>query len=266
VGNVKTILVVDVGNTSIVLGVWAGENLLAHWRLSTKRQWTADEFGILLKQLLSDRGLKASDIQAVVVSSVVPPLNTAVDQACRHYFGGPPLVVGPGVKTGMPIRYENPREVGADRIVNAIAAQERYGRPLILVDFGTATTFCAISARGEYLGGIITPGISISCEALFERAAKLPRVELVRPPAIIGRNTVQSIQSGIIYGYAGLVDALVRRMRTEMEGTPRVVATGGLAELIARETETVEVVDPLLTLLGLRLVYERNLTTQEGLK
>jgi type III pantothenate kinase len=252
------ILVLDVGNTNIVLGVYNGETLVAHWRLSTKCHWTIDEFGILLKQLLSDRGFSSADMQAVVVSSVVPPLNTTIDQACRNYFGFTPLLVGPGVKTGMPIKYENPREVGADRIVNAIAAQEQYGVPLILVDFGTAITFCAVSVRGEYLGGIITPGIDISCEALFDRAAKLPRVELVCPPQVIGRNTVQSMQSGIIYGYAGLVDAIVRRMQAEIEGRPRVVATGGQAELIARESETIETIDQFLTLWGLRLIYERN--------
>jgi len=252
------ILVLDVGNTNIALGVFDGEALAAHWRLSTKRHWTADEFGILLKQLLADQELRPADIRAMVVSSVVPPLNTTIERACRDYFGFPPLVVGPGIRTGMPIKYENPRDVGADRIANAIAAQELYGVPLILVDFGTAITFCAVSVRGEYLGGIIVPGIHISCEALFERAAKLPRVELVRPPQVIGRNTVHSMQSGIIYGYAGLVDSIVRRMRAEMEGRPRVVATGGEAELIARECETIETVDPFLTLWGLRLVYERN--------
>ncbi len=252
------LLVMDVGNTNIVLGVYDGDALKAHWRLSTQRHWTADEFGILLKQLLQDQGLGPADIQALVVSSVVPPLNPTIERAGRHYFGFPPLFVGPGIRTGMPIKYENPRDVGADRIVNAIAAQELYGVPLILVDFGTAITFCAVSVRGEYLGGVIVPGIEISCEALFARAARLPRVELVRPPQVIGRNTVHSIQSGIVYGYAGLVDSIVRRMRAEMEGNPRVVATGGGAEMIARECETIETVDQFLTLWGLRLIYARN--------
>ncbi|MGQ9558280.1 MAG: type III pantothenate kinase [Desulfurispora sp.] len=252
------ILVFDVGNTNIVLGVFRDQELLAHWRISTSTQRTADEYGMLLAALFQHHAVPMSDVQAVVISSVVPPLMRALEELAQRYFGVEPLVVGPGIKTGIAIKYENPREVGADRIVNAVAAYEKYGGPIIIVDFGTATTFCAINARGEYLGGAIAPGIAISTEALFARAAKLPRVELVRPAAVIGRNTVSSMQSGIIFGFAGQVDAIVGRMKKELGGQCRVIATGGLAELIARETSSIDVVDNLLTLQGLRLIYERN--------
>ncbi|MFZ5591613.1 MAG: type III pantothenate kinase [Bacillota bacterium] len=252
------ILVFDVGNTNIVLGVFRDQELLAHWRISTSIQRTADEYGMLLAALFQHHGISMQDVQAVVISSVVPPLMRALEELAQKYFGVEPLVVGPGIKTGIAIKYENPREVGADRIVNAVAAYEKYGGPIIIVDFGTATTFCAINARGEYLGGAIAPGIAISTEALFARAAKLPRVELVRPLSVIGRNTVSSMQSGIIFGFAGQVDAIVGRMKKELGGQCKVIATGGLAELIARETSSIDVVDNLLTLQGLRLIYERN--------
>ncbi|KJS15401.1 MAG: hypothetical protein VR69_13700 [Peptococcaceae bacterium BRH_c4b] len=253
------ILVFDIGNTNMVLGVYEGENLAAHWRITTYPQRTDDEYGMLLRALFDSSGISMQKVQALVISSVVPPLMLALENMSRKYFGVSPLVVGPGIKTGISIKYENPREVGADRIVNALAGYELYGGPLIIVDFGTATTFCAISARGEYLGGAIAPGIGISTDALFARAAKLPRVELVKPPTVIGKNTVNSMQSGIIYGFAGQVDAIVSRIKKELQADPQVIATGGLAELISRESETIQRVDPLLTLTGLRLIYERNI-------
>lgn len=252
------ILAIDVGNTNTVIGVFEGDKLLANYRISSDRGRTADESGMLLLHLLDYSSMPRAEITGTIVSSVVPPLISVFEAMCRKYFGHEPLVVGPGVKTGVSIRYENPKEVGADRIVNAVAGFEIYGGPLIIVDFGTATTFCAINAAGDYLGGAIAPGVMISSEALYSRAAKLPRVELVRPSSVIGRNTVSSMQSGIVYGFAGQVDAIVRRMKEELGADAKVVATGGLAEMIARESSEIQVVNQYLTLEGLRLIWDRN--------
>lgn len=252
------ILAIDIGNTNTVIGVFKGDKLLADYRISSDRGRTADECGLLLLHLLDYSSMPRAEINGIIVSSVVPPLISVFETMCRKYFGHEPLVVGPGVKTGVSIRYENPKEVGADRIVNAAAGFELYGGPLIIVDFGTATTFCAINTAGDYLGGAIAPGVMISAEALYARAARLPRVELVRPQSVIGRNTVSSMQSGIVYGFAGQVDAIVRRIKAELGADAKVVATGGLAEMIAGESCEIDLVNPYLTLEGLRLVWERN--------
>lgn len=252
------ILAVDVGNTNIVLGLYQKKELLHHWRLNTNRNATADEYGMLVYNLFSFAGIRLQDIDGVIISSVVPPLMFVLEQLCQKYIHKQPLIVGPGIKTGLNIRIENPREVGADRIVNAVAGIELYGPPLIIVDFGTATTFDYIDEAGQLLGCAIAPGIGISTEALYQRAAKLPRIELVRPKSTVGRNTVSAMQAGIIFGFAGQVDGLVERMRDEFQSKPKVIATGGLAPLIASESKTIEVVNPLLTLQGLQLIYERN--------
>ena len=257
------LLALDVGNTNTVIGVFDGQALLTHWRLSTRREGTRDEYGILIKGLFDFAGLAFQGVSAVIISSVVPPLQGPLEEMARQYFGLEPMVVGPGIKTGMPILYESPRDVGADRIVNAVAAFEAYGGPCIVVDFGTATTFDAISVRGEYLGGAICPGIGISSEALFQQAAKLPRVDILRPKVIIGRNTVGSMQAGLFYGYLSLVEGVVTRMRAELGGRAAVVATGGLAQLLLTESTAVDHVDPLLTLTGLRIIFERNQSPSE---
>lgn len=252
------LLVFDIGNTNIVLGAYEGEELLQHWRVSTDRQKTGDEYGILINNLFTYGGLSIKDISAVIISSVVPPLVVPLVKMCQRYFKVEPLVVGPGIKTGIFIKYENPREVGADRIVNAVSAHHKYSGPLIIVDFGTATTFCAIGENGDYLGGAIAPGIGISTEALFQRAAKLPRIELVKPKSVICRNTVTSMQSGIIYGFVGQVEGIVKRMQEEMGQEAYVIATGGLANLIAQETSIINAVEHFLTLEGLRIIYDLN--------
>jgi type III pantothenate kinase len=255
------LLALDIGNTNIVAGVFDGGTLRHGWRLSTLRQRTADEMGIWVLQLFHHGRLDPGDVDGVVLASVVPTLTRPTVEMSRRYFGRDPLVVDGKTDTGMPVLYDAPSEVGADRIVNGVAAYERYGRaerrPLIVVDFGTATTFDAISANGEYLGGVICPGVNISADALFQRAAQLPRVEVRRPDHVIGRTTVGSMQSGLFYGYVGLIDGIVARMRTELGARTGCVATGGLAELIAPETPAIDVVDSDLTLHGLHLIWNR---------
>lgn len=252
------IFVMDVGNTDIVLGIYDNTELVAYWRMATTHNRSGDEFGMIILELFKYNNLSYKDVEAIVISSVVPNVMYSLEQICDKYFNIKPIVVSPGIKTGINILYDNPKEVGADRIVNAVAGYEKYGGPLIIIDFGTATTYCAISEKGEYLGGCISPGIIISTNALFEHAAKLPRVELVKPQNVISKNTVSSMQAGIVYGYAGQVNYIVNKMKRELGGNAKVIATGGLAFLIAEESGVVDEVDALLTLEGLRIIYDRN--------
>lgn len=249
---------VDIGNTNIMFGIFKERHLINHWRIGTDKNKTSDEYGVLFRSLLATRAVEVNSIRGAVVSCVVPTLLDVIVKALKSYFDVNPLVVEPGIKTGMPILYHNPKDVGADRIVNAVAAFDEYKSSVIVVDFGTATTFDCVSEKGEYIGGTIATGILVSAEALFGSASKLPRVEIVTPKTVIGKNTVHCIQSGLVFGYAGLVDGIVGRIKDEMGTRPKVVATGGLATVIATESKSLQHIDEFLSLKGLRLVYEWN--------
>lgn len=249
-------LAVDIGNTNITIGFFRGDTIEKTWRLSTDHQKTSDEYGLLLLNLLQQVGER--EIDGACISSVVPPLQPVFEETIKNFFGKSPVVLGPGVKTGIAIMYENPKEVGADRIANAVGGYFRYKRPLIIVDFGTATTFDYITGKGEYMGGAIAPGIGIASEALFQRTSKLPKVEFQEPARIVGRNTVESIQSGLFYGYVSLVDGMIKLMKAEIKENPLVIATGGYAPLIANKSRTIKIVDPHITLYGLKYIFEKN--------
>ena len=253
------ILTLDIGNSNIKTALFDGMELIKYWRLSTNRMMSSDEYGILLMNLFNHDGINPSSVEGIMMSSVVPSINFTIEHMCRNYFGINPLTVAPGVKTGINIKYENPRELGGDRIANAVAAYELYGGPCITIDFGTATSFGVISAKGEFLGGAICPGIKLAAEALTEKAEKLPRFELVKPDCAIGKNTITNMQAGIVFGYVGQVNYLVDRFRQELGApTARVIATGGLALLLSEETDRIDVLDGLLTLKGLCLIYAKN--------
>jgi type III pantothenate kinase len=252
------LLAIDLGNTNLAFGLFEGDQLRHDWRLATRRDSMPDELGLLMVQLIRQEGIDPKSVDAVVVASVVPPLNSSLVQAIERYFGKEPMMVGPGIKTGLRIHYRDPKEVGADRIVAAMAAFKKYGGPLIIIDFGTATTYDVVSSEGDYLGGAIAPGMGISVEALYERAARLQRVELKAPANVIGRTTAESMQAGIIFGFTAQVEGMVARIKKELGESPRVIATGGLAGLIAAETSVIELVDQRLMLEGLRLIYDLN--------
>lgn len=253
------LLVIDLGNTNIKCGIFMGDKLVHSWRMGTKIDRTADELGIKVVSFFNYLGLNTGDVEDIMVSSVIPSINYTVEHMCRIYFKKKPYFVEPGIKTGINILYDNPKELGSDRIVNAVAAYEKYGGPCITVDFGTATSYGAVSAKGEFLGGAICPGVKISAEALINNTAKLPRVELTMPKTVINRSTVSCMQSGVLYGYVGQVDYILRKMKAELGGKATVVATGGLADVIAEQTKTIDIIDSLLTLEGLQIIYEKNL-------
>lgn len=252
------LLTIDIGNTNLTLGLYEGDKLGAHWRLATDHNRMPDEYGLQFLGLLQNANKTLKDIQGISVASVVPPLTGRVVQACREYLKQEPLVVDAGVKTGIKIRYEDPKAVGADRVCDAVAVMKLYGGPACVVDFGTATTFNAVTKDGEYLGGAITAGINLAAEALYTRAAKLPRIDLQVPPSVIGRNTVHAMQSGLLFGYVSMVEGMVNRFRAELGGDMKVVATGGLAEVVAHETKVIDIIAPWLTLEGLRIIWEIN--------
>jgi len=253
------IFTMDIGNTNIKTALFDGENMVQYWRLSTNKQMSSDEYGILLANLFRHNGLEMNVVDGIIISSVAPSINFTIEHMIQNYFGLQPMMVVPGIKTGINLKYDNPRELGSDRIANAVAAYEIYGGPCIFIDFGTATTFGVMSARGEFLGGAICPGLKLASEALVDRAAKLPRFELVKPENAIGRNTIANLQSGIIYGHVGLVTYLIQRMKQELKAPEaKVIATGGMALLVADETDMIDVLDGTLTLKGLRMIYERN--------
>lgn len=255
---IKMIFVCDVGNTNIVTGAFVDGKLIYHWRISTDREKTEDEFAMLVNDLFRYSGLSFEDFSGVAISSVVPSIMFALERMCKKYFHVKPLIVGPGIRTGLNLKYDNPKEIGADLIVNAVAAVHDYQVPMIVIDFGTATTYSYINEQADYIGGAIAPGINISTEALYEKASKLPRIEIVKPPHIVGRNTIHAMQSGVLFGYVGQVEGIVSRMKTEAESEPVVVATGGLCSLISSETNIIDKVDQFLTLKGLYLIYRRN--------
>lgn len=252
------ILAIDVGNTNIVVALYDDEKLRRNWRMATDKNKASDEYGVLITQFLSHESVDCDDITDVMIASVVPTVMHSLKNAVKRYIGCEPMIVGPGIKTGMNIRMDNPRELGADRIVNAVAAINKYKAPLIIVDFGTATTFCAVDGKGDYIGGVIAAGVKISMDALFDKTAKLPKVEIVRPNGIIGRNTINAIQSGAVYGQAAQADGIIKRIKKEIGSDATVIATGGLAKMIAEESEEIEIVDSMLTLDGLKILYDKN--------
>ncbi|TCP22526.1 pantothenate kinase [Scopulibacillus darangshiensis] len=252
------IFVCDVGNTNIVLGVYENDELKYHWRIATSREKTEDEFAMVVKNLFHHVGLELDQVKGIIISSVVPSIMFSLERMCEKYFRQKPVIVGPGIKTGLNLKSDNPKEIGADRIVNAVAATTYYQSPIIIIDFGTATTYCFVDEKDNYIGGAIAPGINISTEALYTQASKLPRIEISKPPHIVGKNTVNAMQSGIVYGYVGQVEGIVKRMKRQAVKNPVVIATGGLAALISRETSVIDHVDTFLTLKGLHLIYKRN--------